>query len=178
MKNTLPLIVLIQVIQIWNIYVYLEKKNYTTLNALANAFADAVGNGIVARTAAASFTKSDITPTSTTSVGGDSDYIISFKLTFDTSHNLITPPKIWFVLNDSDSYELLGGDRVENYDAATSLNSVSVSTTADTVTVTCLYPAQRQTIDHLFLRAVGTQNTSVETLGFLNLIVASSLYSL
>ena len=146
----------------------IAKKNYTTLNALANAFADAVGNGIVAQTSAASFTKSEITPNSTTSVGGDSDYIISFKLTFNTNHNLTATPKIWFVLNTSDSFEILGGDRVENYDVATSLSSVSVSKTVDTVTVTCLYPAQRQTIDHVYLRAVGTQNTSVETLGFLN----------
>lgn len=153
----------------------LTKRNNTTLNALATDFANAIGNGILGRnitgvTEPTSFTISDLTPSSTTSVGGDSDYIISFKLTFNTAHNLDNP-RIYFLLDDGDTNEILGGDRLESSNGITMLSysSVDISKTSTTeITVTCKYPAQRQTIDHIFLRAVGTQNTSIETLGFLN----------
>ena len=154
----------------------LTNRNNTTLNALATDFANVIGNSILTTdiagvTEPTSFTISELTPSSTTSVGGDSDYVISFKLTFNTAHNLDNP-KIFFSLDDGDINEILGGDRLESSgDGVTELNysSVNITKTSTTViTVSCLYPAQRQTIDHIFLRAIGTQNTSVETLGFLN----------
>jgi len=150
--------------------VTLTERNNTTLNALATDFANNVGAYIVGQDGnAGSFTISNLLPSSTTSIGGDSNYIISFRLTFNTALETDTQPNIIFALEDGDVNELLGGDRREG-DLTNALSSISVSRATDRtyVDVECLYPAQRQTIDHLFLRAVGTQNTSVETLGFLN----------
>jgi len=149
--------------------VTLTERNNTTLNALATDFANNVGNYILGQDAVTSFTISNLTPSSTTSIGGDSNYIISFRLTFNQALDTNTQPNIIFALEDGDINELLGGDRREGV-LTNAANSVSVSRAVDRtyIDVTCLYPAQRQTIDHIYLRAVGTQNTSVETLGFLN----------
>ena len=69
---------------------------------------------------------------------------------------------------ESDSYELLGGDRING---ASVLNSTqksitsSVNTAAKEITFACLYPAQRSTTPFIYLRAPGVLNTNIETKG-------------
>ena len=147
----------------------LTKRNNTTLNALADDFADKMARAIetAATLTANSITIGNVTPSSTTSVGGDSDHIISFTLTLPNSHG-ITAPKCFFFLEDGDSYEILGGDRIEDKNAANPDSSITMALDTNTITVTCKYPAQRQTIEHVYLRCLGVPNTSIETIGLLN----------
>jgi len=147
----------------------LTKRNNTTLNALADDFATQM---FTALAAAASFggtltSATQVTPSSTTSIGGDSDHIISFLLTFSTAHG-ITDAVCQFHLEQGDSYEILGGDRIESItDTTSSSIDITVPSTT-TVKVTCRYPAQRQTTDFVYLRCIGVPNTSIESLGLMN----------
>ena len=64
---------------------------FPTLNALAEDFADKLGAALKSAAGLAgsvTVTASNVTPSSTTSVGGDSDYIISFLLTFGSAHGI------------------------------------------------------------------------------------------
>lgn len=150
----------------------LTKRNNTTLNALADDFATAM---FTALKTASGFggtltSTTSVTPGSTTSVGGDSDHVISFLLTFSTTHGINGAQSnvCQFYLDQGDSYEILGGDRVEELtDTTTTSIDITVPSTT-TIQVTCRYPAQRQTIDYVYLRCIGIPNTSIESLGLMN----------
>ena len=148
----------------------LTKRNNTTLNALANDFAQEMGKALKVAAGMGSgvtYTASDVQPSSTSSVGGDSDYVISFTLTFSQAHT-ITNAICQFFLDEGDSYEVLGGNRIESTaDVATSSILMTVPSPT-TIAVSCLYPAQRQTIDYVYLRSTGIPNTSIESLGLVN----------
>ena len=150
----------------------LTKRNNTTLNSLADDFAAQM---FVALKAASGFggtltSTTNITPVSTTSIGGDSDHVISFLLTFSGTHGINGAQAniCQFYLDQGDSYEILGGDRVESSaDTTTSSIDITVPSTT-TIQVTCRYPAQRQTVDYVYLRCIGIPNTSIESLGLMN----------
>ena len=150
----------------------LTKRNNTTLNALADDFATAM---FTALKAASGFggtltSTTSVTPVSTTSVGGDSDHVISFLLTFSGVHGINGAQSnvCQLYLDQGDSYEILGGDRVEELtDTTTTSIDITVPSTT-TIQVTCRYPAQRQTIDYVYLRCIGIPNTSIESLGLMN----------
>ena len=144
--------------------VALTKQNYETLSDLAQNFADVVaarlltdaqGNGSTATTA----TISDLTPASTTSINGTTDNIISFKITFDAAHTLTTV-LIQFLEEEGEAYALLGGDRI--YGSTPSIeNSVVTSFPSGTeISVQCLYPGQRHTSPHIYLRTSLTTGAS------------------
>lgn len=145
----------------------LTKRNNTTLNALASDFATQFATAFKTSAGLASsvtLTPSNITPSSTTSVGGDSDYVISFLLTTSTNHG-ISSALCQFFSEESDSFEILGGNRIEDT-TDTTTSSINVTFPAvNQIQVTCLYPAQRQTISYVYLRALGLPNTSIETIG-------------
>ena len=145
----------------------LTKRNNTTLNALAEDFATQMGAALKSAAGLASgvtVTASNVTPDSPTSLGGDTDYVISFLLTFSTAHT-ITDAICQFFLESGDSYEILGGDRIEDInDITTSSINITVPS-ATTIQVTGNYPAQRQTIEHVYVRCLGIPNTSIQTLG-------------
>ena len=150
----------------------LTKRNNTSLNALADDFATAI---FTALKTASGFggtltSTTNVTPSSTTSVGGDSDHVISFLLTFSGTHGIDgTKSNVCqLFLEQGDSYEILGGDRVEELtDTTTTSIDITVPSTT-TIQVTCRYPAQRQTIDYVYLRCIGIPNTSIESLGLMN----------
>jgi hypothetical protein len=145
----------------------LTKRNNTTLNALADDFATQMGAALKSAAglgAGVTVTASNVKPSSTTSLGGDSDYIISFLLTFGSAHG-INDAICQLFLDSGDSYEVLGGDRIEDLTDTTS-SSIDMSVESNTtIQVTCRYPAQRQTIEHVYMRCLGIPNTSIETLG-------------
>jgi hypothetical protein len=96
----------------------LTKRNNTTLNALADDFATAIFTALKAASGFGGTLTSTtlVTPSSTTSVGGDSDHVISFLLTFSGVHGIngANSNICQFYLEQGDSYEILGGDRVED----------------------------------------------------------------
>ena len=84
--------------------------------------------------------------------------IISFPITV---HNSITDVTIEFD-EDSDIYQLLGGDRKLST-VAGDFDSVSCVLNGTTLTVTGLYPAQMSTTPYVYIRCPGTSNTNIET---------------
>ena len=72
----------------------------------------------------------------------------------------------------SDSFTILGGDRIEGdvpTTNATQTTKKSIDSdgddTAKTITVTCFYPAQLSTEPFVYIRAPGVVNTNIETKG-------------
>jgi len=147
----------------------LTKRNNTTLNALADDFATQLGTAIISAQGLAggtAVTVSNVTPSSTTSLGGDSDHIISFTLTFSTNHNITSDGDaiVQFFSNDGETYEILGGNRIDDPTNITtnSISTITVESPTD-INVTCLYPAQRHTTSFVYLRVAGVPNTSIES---------------
>ena len=147
----------------------LTKRNNTTLNALAADFATQIGASI--KTAQAlgggvTVAVSNLTPSSTTSVGGDSDHIISFTLTFSANHNVANTGDVLCQMfsADGDVYEILGGNRIDDATDTTTSSITITKTSATVLQVQCLYPAQRHTTSFVYLRATGLPNTSIESM--------------
>jgi len=154
--------------------VSLTKQNYEILHDLATEFSevvatqlltDAQGNG----STATGYTISDLTPDNQAGINGTTDNIISFKITFDATHTLtIADIRIQFFEEEGDIYALLGGNRIYGSTPSTE-NSVLITGTTTEITVQCLYPAQRSTTSHIFLRtslttgATETASLSQET---------------
>ena len=151
----------------------LTKRNNTTLNALADDFASAMFDALKTASGFGGtlINATSVTPVSTTSVGGDSDHVISFLLNFSGTHGIngALSNVCQFYLDQGDSYEILGGDRVEGPVTDTTTTSIDITVpSTTTIQVTCRYPAQRQTIDYVYLRCIGIPNTSIESLGLMN----------
>ena len=150
----------------------LTARNNTTLNALATDFATQLGAAIKALrnlAAGVTITTGALTPDSTTSVGGDSNHIISFTLTYSADHGVVDgqTQAVQFYENEGDTYEILGGDRIPGNSTTGSTTSTSIDiavTSARILTVTCRYPAQRHTISFIYLRGTGIPNTSIESM--------------
>lgn len=97
------------------------------------------------------------------------DNVIEFTLTY-TGTQLSGTAKVYVQMfsEESDSYMLLGGDRIEGPKSANSTAQsidVDISTTAKEITFKCLYPAQRSTMPFIYVRAPGVLNTNIETKG-------------
>ena len=114
---------------------------------------------------------------------GSDDNIISFRLLFkDDLNSTAASPRgnavdhglqnvrVQFDSDMTDSYALLGGDRVTGTSttAYTDMRkSIDVDTTThtDAIIVNCRYPAQLQTTRHVYIRAPYLNNTNIETHG-------------
>jgi hypothetical protein len=152
----------------------LTVKNYANLRDLATEFATQVGNAIVQMVtvvATCDIDMNTLTP-STATINATTDNIISFTLTTKdasssaVNHNLTADDlKIQFYSNLSDSYALLGGNRIiDEADVTTSSVTITIPS-ASTIKVQCLYPAQRSTSPYVYLRATNVVNDNIETLG-------------
>ena len=138
----------------------LDNRNYATVTDLATNFATKIGDFLVTNRPPVS----GFTITGMESISKDN--IITFIITTTGLHGLVqnnTTNKIRFLSDISDSYMLLGGNRL----AATEVgSSVTVSVeSATSMKVTCLYPAQTSTTPFVYIRAPGVQNTNIETRG-------------
>lgn len=143
----------------------LDNRNFKNIYDVANNFANKFKAAViqaVAPTVAGGITGAitELTPTNDDNVHGNTDNIISFKVTFSATVPHL--PIIQFHIDDGDSYELLGGDKITKELDSDPLNpipsiNVAASTTNnanpnDTLTVTCKYAAQRFTEEHIYLR--------------------------
>jgi len=136
----------------------LTNQNYDTIFDIATEFANKVGAVILADTPNANvdgFVVSALTPDATTGINGTTDNIISFKITtqdggVDEPHQL-TSFLVQFFEEEGDAFALLGGNRIYG-STPSSENSVTVVIGTNTIDVVCLYPAQRSTTSHIYLR--------------------------
>lgn len=153
----------------------LSRQNFDSVRNLALDFQNKMGKTFktmvyAGGTACDDFTAGACSPAAGTSINGTTDNIISFELTLTNGGSSInhglggTNPIIQFYSNVSDSYALLGGDRViDESDITTSSVDIDV-TNAQIIKVTCRYPAQRSTTPYIYLRT-NLQNTNLESLG-------------
>jgi len=142
----------------------LTHQNYSTVNDLAIEFSDELAKQLLVTAkiangnAATTVVISALTPDATTSINGTTDNIISFVMTFSVAHELEIP-LIQLFEEEGDTYALLGGNRLYGSTPST-INSLNVTTTATTINVNCLYPAQRSTTSHIYLRTSLTTGSS------------------
>jgi len=142
---------------------------YETLYELSAAFAAALEPLIVAASAAAGSTVTQATvsgesPPATETLAQNRDRIMQFTLTTQdatgatVAHNL-TSVLIQSFERDGDLWALLGGDRIVG--TASTAPSFNVTVTATTIVVSGLYPMQRSTDTHVYLRC-GQLSTNIE----------------
>jgi hypothetical protein len=144
----------------------LTHQNYDTIHDIATEFANKVGTLVVADSTNPSvngFVVSDLTPDATTGINGTTDNIISFTITTTATgvaaaHGL-TSFLIQFFEEEGDTFALLGGNRI--YGSTPSAeNSLKTIILTNTLKFSCLYPAQRSTTSHIYLRTALTTGSS------------------
>jgi hypothetical protein len=154
----------------------LTNQNYASIADLGFDFATQLGIAFTAMVVGGQPTVAGVIITSlspaqgTTTPMGTTNNIITFTLTFkDASNAPLTNylngafPIVQFLSSVSDSYALLGGDRITD-STNTVQSSITITTDATSIYVKCLYPAQRSTTPYVYLRA-NLSNTNQETLG-------------
>jgi len=147
----------------------LTHKNYKNVLDIATDFADVFAAAVVTAQAGGltATTKTIISPPAKSSAYGNTDNVISFSIVFSATiaHN----PVIQFRITDGDIYELLGGDKITDTADLTTASVTCVQSTTtnsnDTLTVTCKYPAQRFTEEHVYLRT-DLPSTNLETMSY------------
>ena len=145
----------------------IDKGNYETLTLLAKNFGEKIRSHLVT-------TLSPIYAGVNNSVAINTNGISKtgiIKITVDVSaaHHIKNNSVIIQMNSDvSDSYVVLGGDRVRNGDDVT--NSVENVTLPNTqsLQITCKYPGQRASMPYVYIRAPGVLNTNIETQGLRN----------
>jgi len=135
-------------------------QNYATVGAIINAFGTAIGDRIAADEGNISVTSVVSTPAETITPAGTSDKIARITITFSGAHNLSSCLLQCFT-TVSDSFALLGGDRIDDPTSTQSSFAIDFSTTNKLV-ITGLYPAQRSTETHVYLRSDVISN-NIET---------------
>ena len=143
----------------------LDKKNYSSVGAIASEFASKVSARLGIDTG--------LTPTGTSSQplltyapGGDGDGILETVFTFGSAHNVsVCKIKMFDPAVPSinpyapfDSYIILGGDRVQ----AAGQVSLDVTITSTTITIRGRYPMQKTSFPHLYVRT-DLRNTAIES---------------
>tara|TARA_X000001036_G_C20572168_1_gene763121 strand:- start:3 stop:968 length:966 start_codon:yes stop_codon:yes gene_type:complete len=148
----------------------LTKRNNKSIFDLATDFSDQMIAALTAMNLSYSITLKPGT-LKPAAAGVSTDNIIEFTLQYTGNQlNSQSPAAVYVQMfsQNSDSYELLGGDRIEGTPVTNSTKSsiyVHVSSTAKEIYFQCLYPAQRSTTPFLYLRAPGVLNTNIETKG-------------
>lgn len=134
----------------------LTHQNISSLNQLAIDFQLKVGAAIAAQS-------SQSVTVAATSVSPDINVsapaVISFPITIPST---VSEVIIEFPEN-SDIYQLLGGDRKLTGPSSADFASVNCAVLNNILTVTCLYPAQKSTTPFVYIRCPGTSNTNLET---------------
>ena len=137
----------------------LTRQNYETIYDLANDFATQIGNHIINVVGAVNaFTITNITPSATTSIAGTADNIIRFTINTlngasPQAHGL-TFFSVQFPEEQGECYELLGGNRLYGDGSLIlpAVNSIKTTVGLFGIGFECLYPAQRNTTSHIYLR--------------------------
>lgn len=150
----------------------LTKRNNKSVSDLATDFKNKMIAALNAMTNFGTVTLKNNTTVNPSSATVSTDNIIQFTLSYD-GNQLTNTAKVYVQMfaNESDSYQLLGGDRIEGDISATSTETsikVDISTSVKEIAFTCRYPAQRSTMPFIYVRAPGVLNTNIETKGLKN----------
>ena len=143
--------------------VTIPSKNYARLGEITAAFADVLKTDLLVAANAAGSSASTITvldalPASIEPITGTGDRIMSFSLVFDGAHGL-SAFAIQCHPGDGETYRILGGDRI---DGGLTTSLACTVTNANTLKVQGLYPMQRTTEHHVFLRT-DLPSTNIES---------------
>lgn len=146
----------------------LPRKNHHDMKTIATDFSLVLAAQLAADSSTlgstvASFTVSALQPSST-AINATSDRLLSFTLTakdsggttvnhlFNTAGGVI----VQCLENAGESYQLLGGLRVDSSSLLT--NSFSITVTAQTVVVNGFFPMQRMTDPYVYIRCENVSN--------------------
>lgn len=146
----------------------LTRKNHHDMKTIAEDFSSVLAAQLAADSAAlgstvASFTVSALLPTAA-AINANSDRLLSFTLTakdsggatvghlFNTTGGVV----VQCLETAGDSYQLLGGLRID--DSSSLTNSFSITVTAQTVVVKGFFPMQRMTDPYVYLRCENVSN--------------------
>ena len=144
---------------------FLKKGNYASVHDLAVEFADKVRATILLSVGGDVLPHTNVLPDANVN---SNTGVISFTINTSVDHGL-TLALIQFNSDVTESYALLGGDRVQNGVIPTDMPhtpSIDIDFSgARTIKVACRYPAQRSTMPYVYLRAPGTLNNNIETRG-------------
>lgn len=132
---------------------FLDHKNYKNVYKLAENFADKFAGCIKSAIDGPNVVETRILSPSDDDV--PTNNVISFTIIFDRT--ITFDPIIQFRIEDGDIYKLLGGDKITNTNDDTTESVTCVRSTTNfevnnTLTVTCNYPAQLFTEEHVYLR--------------------------
>ena len=138
--------------------VTLQNLNYKNIFDLATGFSSKVRKALedLQALGTVSLKANSISPSSSTV---STDNIIEFILEY-TGTQLTSNADFYVQMysTESDSYELLGGDRIEGDVSDANLSksiNVSVNGGVQEIIFTCRYPAQRSTMPFVYIRAPG-----------------------
>ncbi len=149
----------------------LARKNYKTLNEIADNFATVLGVELTTQAVAggastvASFAATGSTLPSQTAMGNTGERHFEFILTAKNSggtavnHGLATDGTgvvIQCERSAGESYQILGGKRLD--ESSTSFQSFEVTVAAQTVTVKGFFPMQRMSDPYVYVRCENVSN--------------------
>ena len=138
----------------------LTPKNYRTVADVAAEFAEKLRAQLQTDTGH-TCTVADLKPASGTLINSTDDRIISFELDFESNNHGLSTFRVQCFTAVSDSFALLGGNRID--DDASTVSSFNVSIhSATKLRVKGYYPAQRSTESHVYVRT-DLRSNNVET---------------
>ena len=138
----------------------ITNKNYRTIGDVIADFAEKLRAQLQTDTGV-TCTAGTVLPADTELINSESDRMMSITLNFTSGHNL-TVCRVQCFTAVSDSFALLGGDRVDDPTSIADSFDVDFTTSATAVVITGRYPAQRSTESHIFLRT-DLRNNNIET---------------
>ena len=151
---------------------YLPSKDYPSRFSLARQFANTLANALATASGVALATSTVSAANISPPRDGATDNIIKFKISFNGQHGL-TKVLVRTLVEDGDSFELLGTNRIRKYQSGTDLatweaiNSLNVDLTTDpnSITVSCPYNCQLSSQQNVYLRT-DVNNTNIQTESF------------
>ena len=138
----------------------LAPGNYRTVSDVAAEFAEQLRARLHTNTGVAC-TVVDLKPTSGTLINSTDDRIISFEIDFGSSNHGLSTFRVQCFTAVSDSYALLGGNRIDDDTSTASSFEVSIHSSTQ-LRVKAYYPAQRSTESHIYVRT-DLRSNNVET---------------
>ena len=138
----------------------ITNKNYRTVGDVIADFAEKLRAQLQTDTGV-TCTLGTVLPADTELINSESDRMMSVTLNFASNHNL-TVCRVQCFTAVSDSFALLGGDRIDDATSTDSSFDIDFATSATAVVITGRYPAQRSTETHIFVRT-DLRNNNIET---------------
>ena len=138
----------------------IDNENYRTVGGIVSNFAEKLRAQLESDTGVTCNTGSTLPP-DTELVNSKSDRMMSITLNFGSAHNL-SVCRVQCFTAVSDSFALLGGDRIDDATSTADSFDINFTSSATSVVITGRYPAQRSTESHIFLRT-DLRNNNIET---------------